>query len=101
MAVAGGQQDEAEFQEHARTFAGFVGVTIWSTAITSIAILFFTLVFAVGTPWPGALVISVGAGVLTGVILSRSGAWYGAMIGLFALGMIGGGVFEIVRRFVA
>lgn len=83
---------EMDISHHKSTFDGFISVSVWSALITSVSLLYFTLVFAVGFDWMGSLIVSAGVGVLAGLALNMKTAWYMTVAGLFILGLIIGGV---------
>lgn len=58
------------------TFGGFIRVTLWSTALTTIGVLFLTLLFATSWNWFQSLMVTVVVGVAGGLMLRLSAAWY-------------------------
>ncbi len=80
-----------DVSEQTRTFNGFMRVTVWSSALTSVAVLYLTLIFAAGTPAFGALAIAVIAALAAGLGLRLSLAWYAtvAVLTVAAIAMTG------------
>lgn len=86
---------EMDISDHKATFDGFMSVTVWSSLITAVSVLYFTLVFAIGMDWLGALVAVGVVGVVSGLALSMGTAWYMTVAGLFVLGLIIGGIVQL------
>ncbi|MBR9824417.1 MAG: aa3-type cytochrome c oxidase subunit IV [Alphaproteobacteria bacterium] len=86
---------EMDISDHKATFDGFMSVTVWSSLITALSVLYFTLVFAIGMDWMGALIASAVVGVVSGLALSMGTAWYMTVVGLFILGIVCGGIVHL------
>ncbi len=86
-----------DVSEQTRTFNGFMRVTVWASALTAVAVLYLTLVFAAGAPAFGALAVAVVAALAAGFGLRLSIAWYVtvAVMTVAAIAMTG---FVVVLR---
>lgn len=63
------------------TFSGFMGMTIYGGGLLALALLFPILtVGGGGLPWLTALIATVVAGIVMGVLLKLKGAWYATII---------------------
>lgn len=98
MAAAPGDYDrgEMEIEEQSDTFSGFMRVSVWSSLLIIISVLFFSLVFAAGAPWLPSLIGSIAVGAIGGFFLGMKGAWYGSLFGLTVLGLVVGGVVSLL-----
>lgn len=83
---------EMDISQHKSTFDGFMAVTVWSSLITGLWILYFTLVFAVGFDWMGSLIACTVLGVIGGLALNMRTSWYMAVVGQFIFGLVCGGI---------
>lgn len=92
---------EMDITEHKATFDGFMVTTVWSTLLTVVILLFFILAYAVGMDWMVSLIASAVVGFGLGLALSMKTAWYVTVVGLFVLGLIGGGIVSLFGAFLA
>jgi len=74
-----GAQDLAQ---HRETYQRVLNITVWSSGLIGVSVLFFSMLFGGHVPWLSALIISLVAVLLAGALLKRGGAWYATMIGL-------------------
>lgn len=71
---------EMDTSEHSRTFSGFIDMSIFSSLVLGVTILFLSLVFAASMGWIGALIICGLVGALGGVALKRGAAYYATLV---------------------
>lgn len=84
-----GQMDVSHHQE---TFSGVMKVSVYTTIILSLTILYLTMVFAAGIGWISSLIVCLIAGGVSGVAL-RQGALYWFSLGVLAvITLISGGI---------
>ncbi|MHA6288758.1 aa3-type cytochrome c oxidase subunit IV [Maricaulis sp. CAU 1757] len=83
---------EMDVSHHKSTYDGFMAVSLWSSLIIGLSVLYMTLVFAVGTDWLGSLIGVTIAGVVAGLVLKMKAAWYATVAGMFILTLISGGI---------
>ena len=76
---------EMDTSEHSRTFSGFIDMSIFSSLVLGVTILFLSLVFAASMGWIGALILCAIAGGLGGFALKRGAAYYATMVFLGAV----------------
>ena len=78
---------EMNISEQKHTFESFIDISMYSAAITGIAILFLTLVFATGLNWLTSLTITAIVGGVLGVVLGRGTAYWltVAVLGVFTI----------------
>jgi len=87
--------------EQSRTLTGFLRVTVWSSLVLMVIILFSTLHFAVGMGWFTALGVSFVVGILCGLVLGMKGAWYATLVGIVVFGGFIGVVGALVASLMA
>jgi hypothetical protein len=78
------------------TFDGVMMVSVWSSLLLLMSIFYFTLVFAVGVDWMGALIGVSALSAVLGMLLSMGSAWYFTVAGLFVFGLAIGGISALV-----
>lgn len=66
----------------ARTFGGFMNLTVYGACFVVFMLLYPTLVFCTALTWMPSLVISAVVGILLGVIFKLKGGWFAAIIGM-------------------
>lgn len=91
---------EMDISAQRKSYDGIMNVTVWSSLLLLMGIFYFTLVFATGTDWLGAL---IGVSALTaffGLLLNLGGAWYMTVAGLFVSGLIIGGFSSLMASFI-
>ena len=86
MADSNYTHGEMDIKEQARTFHGFMRMTVWGSAHLVILLTFLTLHFSVGTGWFTALGLAFVLGVVIGLLLKMKSAWYAALVGVGILG---------------
>ena len=82
---------EMDIADHKSTFNGFISVSVWSSLIIGLTILYLTLVFAVGLDWMASLIGCAVIGVILGLVMKMKTAWYVTVGGMFVFGLICGG----------
>ena len=81
---------EMDTSEHSRTFSGFIDMSIFSSLLLGVTILYLSLVFAASMGWTGALIICAIVGALGGFALKRGAAYYGTLVFLGVLTVVTG-----------
>ncbi len=81
---------EMDVSEHRKTFGGVMQVSVTSSLITAVLVLFLTLAFATGTGWLTALVVSVILGAAGGFMLKRGLVYYITLAALTVIGAVSG-----------
>ena len=79
-------------EAQAKTFGGFMNLTVYGGCMIAFVLLFPTLVFCTPLTWFSSLIISVVFGIVLGLIFKLKGGWYAAVIGVaivFALASLG------------
>jgi len=79
------------------TYEGFITVSLWSSLLIGLLVIFLTLAFSVHLPWMPVLFGCAAIGVVAGILLKMPGSWYGTLIGTTVLGLIIGGIFSLVQ----
>ena len=91
---------EMDVAEQSATFSFFINAIVHSSAAIIVTLLFATLAYAVGMSWLTALGIAFAVGIVMGVGLKMSGAWYAFLIILAFLtavsGFVGGGLMGMM-----
>ncbi len=80
MADTDYQRGHMNIREQESTFQGFMAVGLWSTGITAVAVLYLTLVFAIGMGWLPALIATLVVGIAGGAVVKLPTAWYVALL---------------------
>lgn len=81
---------EMDTSEHSRTFSGFIDMSIFSSLVLGVTILYLSLVFAASVNWMGALILCAIAGGAGGFALKRGAAYYGTLVFLGVITVIAG-----------
>lgn len=102
MAAAQGDHHhgDMEIAQQESTFSAFMRITVWSSGLLAMTLVFLTLTFTTPVHWFPALVVAGLLGLVIGFVLGMKAAWYAAVTGLGALAFAGGVLYEIVSRFV-
>lgn len=87
--------------EQSRTLSGFLRVTVWSSLVLIVVLLFATLNFAVGMGWFVSLGIAFAVGVLLGLALGMKGAWYATVVGIAVFGGFIGVMASLIAMLTA
>ncbi|KAA5803418.1 aa3-type cytochrome c oxidase subunit IV [Alkalicaulis satelles] len=83
------------------TFVGAMKVSVFITILLSLIVLYLTLVFAAGQGWVSALIVSLIAGGVSGLVL-KQGALYWFSLGVLAvITVISGGVTMLIAGMMA
>ncbi|WP_300541025.1 aa3-type cytochrome c oxidase subunit IV [Maricaulis sp.] len=86
---------EMDIAQHKSTFDGFISVSVWSSLLTGVTVLYLTLVFAAGFNWMASLIAVALVGILAGLALRMKMSWYVTVAGLFVFGLISGGIAQL------
>ena len=92
---------EMNIASQTNTFNGFMSVTLWSSMLLGLTVLFMTLVFAAGANWMSSLISVALLGVALGLLTSMKTAWYVTIGGLFVFSLICGGLVQLFSVFLA
>jgi len=87
--------------EQSRTLSGFLRVTVWSSLVLIVVLLFSTLTFAVGMGWFMSLGIAFAVGALLGLALGMKGAWYATLVAIVGFGGFIGVMKSLVAMLIA
>lgn len=68
-------------EAQARTFGGFMNLTVYGGCFIVFILLYPTLVFCTALTWLPSLIISVVVGIVLGLVFKLKGGWYAAIIG--------------------
>jgi len=71
---------EMDISGHKKTFAGFMGTSVYGGAAIILSLLYPILVFGVHLGWLTALIVTFVVGVILGVALKFKSGWYAGMI---------------------
>ena len=85
------QRGEMDISEHKATFDGFMDVSIYSTLVTGVTVLFLTLVFGADFSWFTSLFISAILAFGGGFMFKRGVAYWATIILLGLIGVLVGG----------
>ncbi|MFS2316890.1 aa3-type cytochrome c oxidase subunit IV [Maricaulis sp. D1M11] len=86
---------EMDITDQKDTFDGFMAVTVWSSLLTIVSVLYLTLVFAVGMGWMAGLLVCTVVGIVGGLALNMRAAWYFTVGALFVMTLVFGGVVTL------
>lgn len=92
---------EMNITSQKNTFDGFIAVTVWTSLLMIVTLLYLTLVFAVGSDWMGSLILVAIVGVVLGLLTSMKTSWYATVGGLFVFSLICGGLAQLFNVFLA
>ena len=92
---------EMDISHQKSTFGGFIAVSVWSSLIIGLSVLYLTLVFGVGWDWLASLLGVTVVGVIAGLVLSMKMSWYVTVGGLFVFGLVCGGVAQLFGLAIA
>jgi Bacterial aa3 type cytochrome c oxidase subunit IV len=88
-----------EIADQSGTYKGFLVWATWGALLTSLAVLFLSLVFAGGQPWLGSLFGVAALGIVAGLAMKLGGAWFATVVGLTVVSLISGGIATVVGNF--
>ncbi len=91
---------QMDIDDQRRTFHGFMQVTIWSSLLTVVLVLYFTLIFAVGVAPFASLGASFVVGAIGGVSLRMASAYYITLVGLAVLAVLVTGFVYLMAGFM-
>ena len=75
------KKGDMEVEAQRGTFSGFMGFTVYGGGLIALSLLFPILtVGGVGLPWLTALLITLAAGIIAGVLLKLKATWYATII---------------------
>ncbi len=87
---------QMDISEHKATFSGVMQVSVFSTLIIGLAVLYLTLVFGGGIGWINSLIVSAIVAVAGGVVM-KQGALYWVSCGFLAIiAVISGGLVSVL-----
>jgi hypothetical protein len=92
---------EMNIADQKSTFDGFMAVTVWSSLVCGLSVFYLTLVFAAGQDWLVSLIGCAVLGVVAGMFMKMSSAWYMTVVGMFGIGLISGLVVNLFGMFLA
>ncbi len=84
--------------QHNETYGRIMDVTVWSSGLIGVCVLFFSMIFAAKIAWLPALVISLITAIVAGMVLKRGGAWHATMIGLGVVALIFGFAISTIAK---
>lgn len=87
---------EMDVSEHKATFDGVMQVSVFSTLIIGLAVLYLTLVFGGAIGWINALIVSAIIGVLGGVVMKQGALYWVFMAGLAAIAVVAGALVSLL-----
>lgn len=70
-----------DLEFHERTWHGFLRFSAWASLHVLLVVGYLTFVFAIGMNWLTALVLIAIAGIVGGLLMGLSSAWYVALAG--------------------
>lgn len=91
------QRGQMDVREQENTFNSFMVVGVWSTALTSIAVLFLVLVFAMGWGVMGAVAAVFIAGLVSGLMVKLPSSWYVVLTVTCVLTLVVSAVVNVIR----
>lgn len=68
-----------DLEFHERTWHGFVKFSAWASLHVLLVVGYLTFVFAIGMNWLTALILMAIAGIVGGLLMGLSSAWYVAL----------------------
>jgi hypothetical protein len=89
-----------DIQDQTATYQGFMTWATWGSVLTSLIVLFLTLVFAAHLPWLASLFGVAALGLIAGAALNMGGAYMGTVVALTVIGLISGGIATLVAGFL-
>lgn len=92
---------EMNITSQKNTFDGFIAVSLWTSLVLIVTLLYLTLVFAVGADWMSSLIGVAIVGIVLGLLTSMKTSWYVTVGGLFVFGLICGGLAQLFSAFLA
>jgi aa3 type cytochrome c oxidase subunit IV len=92
---------EMNITSQKNTFDGFMSITLWSSLLLAVTLLYLTLVFAVGMDWMGSLIGVAIVGIVLGLVTSMKTSWYVTIGGLFVFGLACGLLSQLFTVFLA
>ncbi len=87
---------EMDIADQKATFAGFLTVSAWGSALTIMLVALLVVAFAMGAGWFAGVAVWAVIGVAAGVFLSMRAAWWATLVGTTLLMAIGGGIAALV-----
>lgn len=90
---------EMNIADQKATYSGFLGASLWGSALVALIVLFLTLVFAAGQPWLACLFGVAALGIIVGLGMNMGGAWFATVVGLTMIGLISGGIATLVSSY--
>jgi uncharacterized membrane protein len=91
------ERGSQDISHHQDTYKLVMDITVWSGGLLGAPILFFSMIFGGGIGWFPALVSTLIAAIIAGMVLKRGGAWHATMIGL----AIFTGIISLAISFIA
>lgn len=83
---------QMDISHHKATYGAVMKVSMFISVLLGLIVLYLTLVFGAGTNWISALIVSLIAGGLAGIVL-KQGPRYWASLGFLAVtALLSGGV---------
>ncbi|WP_019960946.1 aa3-type cytochrome c oxidase subunit IV [Woodsholea maritima] len=82
---------EMDISEHSKTFQGFIDVSIYSTLVTGVVILFAVLHFGAHVAWFTDLFICAALALVGGLMFKRGVAYWATIIITGFIGLVIGG----------
>lgn len=83
---------QMDISHHKATYDAVMKVSVFISILLGLIVLYLTLVFGAGMDWIAALIASLIAGGVTGVVL-KQGARYWASLGVLAVtALVSGGI---------
>ena len=87
---------EMDISEHKSTFDGVMQVSVFSTLIIGLAVLYLTLVFGGEIGWMNSLIISAIVAVASGVVLKQGALYWVFCAALAVIAVISGGLISML-----
>jgi len=81
---------EMDISRHKATFEGVMNVSVFSSLITGLTVLYLTLVFGAETGWFNALIASAIVGGVAGYMLKQRALYWISLAAMAAITVISG-----------
>ena len=87
---------EMDIAEHKATFDGVMQVSVFSTLLTCLVVLYLTLVFGADIGWLNSLIVSAIVAVAGGVVMKQGALYWVSCGALAVVTLISGGVVSLL-----
>jgi hypothetical protein len=83
---------QMDISEHKKTFDSVMSVSVYSSLVLGLVVLYLTLVFAAGAGWFMSLVITGALGGIGGFFMKQGVLYWTSLGVLFVIALVSGGL---------